>query len=386
MKTEPRTYSRWTRHKTRTSRRTAWLLPLVGLVLALGGVYALYEWLTPARVEAVAPSTPATAAGKPAERTAALAPLTLPADDAAHGSGMEWWYYNGILDAGGGQRYAFHTAVFVANNLVKHTVMHMALTDLRTGKRYDGQSRTAGLPGKRAAGGFEFEQDGWRVAGAGPAHTVHASFDGVSIALDFDDLRQPVAHRAAGSATPGLLDFGSSGISYYYSRPRMNAHGQVSVDGKAQPVQGTAWFDHQWGEFDVLMLGWNWFALHLADGSDLMLYQLFDRTGQPVMTAGTVTDAKGDSTALAPGEIELTPGQRWTSPRTQISYVVEWRARLPRGVLEIKPYFADGEFDAGKTSANVYWEGPVKVGGAAEGEGFLELSGYERLGTASAGR
>ena len=96
------------------------------------------------------------------------------------------------------------------------------------------------------------------------------------------------------------------------------------------------------------------------------------------MTAGTLSDAKG-SRPLQPGEVELLPGTTWTSPKTNIPYVVEWRIKLASGVLNVKPFVPDSEFDSGWTTGNVYWEGPVKVSGSQEGQGFLELSGYDRL-------
>ncbi|MDM0029428.1 lipocalin family protein [Variovorax saccharolyticus] len=360
-------------------RKGLWIFfaTMVVVVAAVGAGLSLLADSESASV--VAARTAAADAGrKPIERTAALAPLNLPADDAPHGSAMEWWYYNGILDAAAGQRYAFHIAVFVANGLVKHTVMHAALIDLQTGKRYASQTRTGGIPIASSASGFDFRQDGWQVAASGPAHLLRVAFEGASLALDLKDAQPPVAHRAADSATPGLLDFGSSGISYYYSRPRIAAQGEISVGGKTQAVSGAVWFDHQWGEFDVLTLGWNWFALHLADGSDLMLYQLFDMDGRKVMTAGTVSNAKG-SAPLKAGEVELIPGGTWTSPKTGITYVVEWGVKTPAGLLNVKPYFPDGEFDSSRTTANIYWEGPVKVTGSSGGEGFLELSGYDRV-------
>ncbi len=322
--------------------------------------------------------------GKPAERTAALPPVSLPADDAVHRANMEWWYYSGILDAAGGRRYAFHVAVFVANGLVKHTAMHAALTDLRSGKRHATQTRTGGLTAKNVANGFDFGQQDWQVAALDGAHKVRAVVEGASFDIGLKETGPLMLHRAAGSQTPGLIDFGSSGISYYYSRPRLEARGEITIDGARVPVSGKVWFDHQWGDFDVLTLGWNWFALHLADGSDVMLYELFDAKGQKTLTAGTLTTASG-SVPLAPGEVELTPVKTWTSPRTRISYNVGWKIRLPAGEVEVRPFFADGEFDSSATTANVYWEGPVRVTGSTTGEGFLELSGYDRL-AAQAGR
>jgi len=376
-----------TRHTHRPKERhagriAAWITGL--LLLGAAGAWLLDGW-TPNR--APMPATSPDAAAKATERTAALAPLTLPADDAPHGERMEWWYYSGILDAAAGQRYAFHVAVFVATGLVKHTVMHAALTDLQTGKRYASQKRTGGVPAQAAASGFDFRQDGWHVAGSGPSHALRVAFEGVALTLEMNDARAPVAHRAAGSQTPGLLDFGPGGISYYYSRPRMTARGEISVGGKAVPAKGDVWFDHQWGDFDAVTLGWNWFALHLSDGSDVMLYALFDAQGRPIVTAGTVSNASG-SVSLEPGQVALTPLERWTSPRTRIDYPIGWRVRLPAGEMTIKPIVADSEFDARETTANIYWEGPVRAtpgaGSTLGGEGFMELSGYERLNAARA--
>lgn len=377
-----RLYTRSYREELRRRRAAQRYLLLGAALLALVLASLLFVFVPGAAPEA--PTVAASAeAGLAAERTAALPPLSLPGDDAAHGSGMEWWYYNGILDAPGGERYAFHVAVFVATGLVKHTAMHAALTNLQTGKRYASQTRTGGVPAQTVSNGFDFSQGRWKVAAAGPAHTLRTTSDEMTIRLDLQDAGPLLAHRAAGSRTPGLLDFGQAGISYYYSRPRMAAKGQIVVGGKTVPVSGPVWFDHQWGDFDASALGWNWFALHLADDSDLMVYQLFDGQGQPVMTAGTLSGPQG-VVPLAARDIELTPGARWTSPTTKIPYVVEWRLRVPSGVYEVKPFFPDGEFDARETTANVYWEGAVRVSGSGQGQGFLEMSGYDRLAATQA--
>ena len=174
-----------------------------------------------------------------------------------------------------------------------------------------------------------------------------------------------------------MLDFGSGGISYYYSRPRIAARGSVTTAGTRHAVQGEVWFDHQWGDFDGAGLAWNWFALQMDDGSDLMLYELFDKQGQRVMTTGTVVSAKG-VVALGANDIHLTPEGNWTSQKTHIGYPAAWQVRLPQGTLNVQPLRADSEFDALETTFNVYWEGAVAVTGAATGKGFLEMSGYDR--------
>lgn len=392
-----RNYSRYAAGKPRSAylraRKRRGMLIFFATVVVIAAVsYFIFDYLAEsepiplARGAAAPAASSADAIPKPKERTAALPPLSLPADDAPHGSAMEWWYYSGVLDAKGGQRFGFHMVVFVANGLVKHTVMHAALTDLQNGKRYTSQMRTAGTPANAGASGFDFRQDGWQVTETPTSHKLHAAIEGgAEVSLALQGGGQVVAHRAPGSETPGLLDFGASGISYYYSRPRLQASGEITVGGKPLTVHGDIWFDHQWGEFDVLTLGWNWFALHLSDGSDLMLYELFDMDGHSVMTAGTISNVQG-SVPLKAGEIELVAGNRWTSPRTRIAYPTEWRLKLPSGVLDIQPFQPDSEFDASGTTANIYWEGPVKVSGVLSGAGFLELSGYDRLGARQATR
>lgn len=368
------------RQRRRRRARAYWAPLLVLALIAAAGFYFLGVLEHDDSSTRPAPAVQNRSATPPAERTAALPPLNLPADDAAHGSGMEWWYYSGILDAQPtGNRYAFHVAVFVANALVKHTVMQVALTDLQTGQRYTRQTRTGGVPAQPAKGGFDFQQEGWEVSGAGPLHSVKAEFEGIALSLSLRDEQPVVAHRASGSQTSGLLDFGESGISYYYSRPRMSTEGQLRVGTQpAQTLKGVVWFDHQWGDFDVTRLGWNWLALHLSDGSDVMVYQLFDREGNSIVTTGTLTRT-GSSRPLAPGEVALAPVRRWTSPRSKIDYPVEWKLRLPTGEHLVQPFFDNSEFDASATSGNIYWEGAVRVSGGAQGEGFMELSGYERL-------
>ena len=66
--------------------------------------------------------------------------------------------------------------------------------------------------------------------------------------------------------------FGEAGGSYSYSRPRMAATGSVTIEGQRLAITGSAWFDHQWGDFiSVGGGGWDWFAVNLADGTDLTL-------------------------------------------------------------------------------------------------------------------
>ena len=55
----------------------------------------------------------------------------------------------------------------------------------------------------------------------------------------------------------GFDVFGAGGSSYYYSRTSMAASGTLTIDGTAVAVTGSAWFDHQWGDF-IAVGGGGW--------------------------------------------------------------------------------------------------------------------------------
>jgi predicted secreted hydrolase len=380
-----------TRERARRKKPSLWRRYRGAVVacVAVVGVVVLYVLLLGPGSQPIAPQATPLPASYPAlpssnpgvpprERTAALPPIRLPADDAPHATGMEWWYYNGHLQGAAGAQFSYHVAIFLHDGMVRHTVFHVALTDHRTGKRYTRQIRTAGLPSDKNLPGYSFDYQGWRVSGAGGNHVVNIQEKDFALDLQLKDAGPPVLHQAAGSATPGVLDFGSSGVSYYYSRPRMQASGSVAVGGTRLPVQGDAWFDHQWGDFDGGGMAWNWFALQMDDGADLMLYQLYDSKGTPTLTMGTVTRNQV-TTALTAADIRLRPQGVWVSPRTGIRFPAGWELSLPMGVVRVTPVQPDSEFDARETTFNVYWEGAVRVSGAAQGKGFLEMSGYDHV-------
>src|SRR5206468_4806342 len=117
----------------------------------------------------------------------------------------------------------------------------------------------------------------WLMAGqGGRAHLIaglaageaaaQGQGSGFALDLQLQTDRQPVLHDRI-----GFIDFGPAGGSYYYSRSRMAATGSLQLDSGTFHVTGEAWFDHQWGDFISVGGGWDWFAVNLADGSDLTL-------------------------------------------------------------------------------------------------------------------
>ena len=132
-----------------------------------------------------------------------------------------------------------------------------------------------------------FTQPPWTMAGAdgtdrlaatlSAAEATAAGLDGgLTLQLDLAATKPPALHD-----TDGWIDFGPAGGSYYYSRTAMTASGSLVLGERTVDVEGSGWFDHQWGDFiSVGGGGWDWFAVNLDDGTDLTLSLVRDADGE----------------------------------------------------------------------------------------------------------
>ena len=353
-------------------------------VLALSFIFALSALLlvacnqptptpTPTPAPTATPTPTPTATPTP---TPILALVSVPQDDAPHeGVTTEWWYYNGILRTTEGRQYSFHYVVFQFDLpfLPTTTVSHLAITDHREGTYITGQRRTLARTRPAESPGFSFNVDGWVMSGFDGRDRLTASTGGYAFDLNLNAEKPPALHGGT-----GLIDFGPLGESYYYSRTRMAASGTLSVQGEEAAVTGEAWFDHQWGDFNLVRLGWDWFSLRLDDRSELMLYLLRGEEGQPTQITGTFVTADGRTTSLDASEFSVRPTGTWTSPTNGGVYPMGWILLIPSIGIDVilTPVIPNAEFDARSTTRNFYWEGGVSVSGSHGGWGMVELVGY----------
>ena len=140
--------------------------------------------------------------------------------------------------------------------------------------------------------------------------------------------------------------------------------------------------DREWSTsaLGVELEGWDWFAVQLDDGQELMVYLLRRRDGAvDPFSAGTLVAADGTARRLEVGDVRVETLAHWTSPHSRVRYPARWALSVPSAELrlEITPRLADQELRVGTR----YWEGAVGVAGASggrpvAGQGYVELVGY----------
>jgi predicted secreted hydrolase len=341
-------------------------------------------------------------------------PVLLPADDAPHDRLTEWWYYTGHLRDDTGGSWGFEFVIFRAERggFPVSWASHLALTDERGGTFHYAQRAEIGpqvnldRPGVGGTdghpSGFDLGIRGfdplvpstvarqpWVMSGmdgtdelAAAAATDEVAGDpasGFSLALALAATRPPTLHDG-----DGYIDFGPAGGSYYVSRTAMDARGTISVGDRRLSVTGSAWFDHQWGDFIAVGAGgWDWFAINLADGTDIMLSLVRAADGSYPLVYGTYVPRAGATEPMDGSAFSVRVADTWTSPITGTRYPAGWSISIPGHQLRIdlSPTVAQQELDTRATTGVVYWEGSQRVtatraGEPLGGQAYVELTGY----------
>ena len=326
-------------------------------------------------------------------------PFDFPADHGPHPAfKAEWWYVTGNVRAtdGTGRRFGVQFTVF-RSALAPDTagadrpsgwatdqlyMAHVAVGDVAAERFYSAERfarGAAGLAGASAEPVAAFVGP-VRLEATGPAGgpvplRITGQAEGAAFDLRARPLKPVVLQGDRGLSQKGA---GAGNASYYYAQTRMATEGTVTVGGETIPVEGLSWLDREWSTSALApgQVGWDWFALHLDDGRDLMLYQLRRSDGgKDPLSEGSLVAADGTKTRLGARDFALEPVETWTSPLGG-TYPVRWRVRVPSAGLDLE---VAATFDAQELDATVrYWEGAVDVtdAGGARGTGFLEMTGY----------
>ena len=359
-------------------------------------------------------------------------PFVFPDDDGPHPAfRSEWWYFTGVLRAGGaGRRFGYEMTIF-RQALARERparpsawatrdlfMAHFAITDAdgRAGdRRFHAYERFArdglGLAGAGARP-FAVWVDDWRMQGP-PSGAASGTTDGanalpIHLTVRADDggaldLTVGLAKGAsAGGGGKGPIPEGDHGLaakgpapgnaSFYYSRTALPTSGRLTLPapsagsgagvGTSFEVTGDSWMDREWGTgaLGAGVRGWDWLGVHLSDGRDLVLYRLRDAEGRATpQSRVTLVAADGGTRSFGPDGFTLTPLDIWVSPRSGARYPVSFRLEIPGQDLRalVRPLLVDQELQL----AVRYWEGAASLEGTLggepiAGEGYLELTGY----------
>lgn len=317
----------------------------------------------------------------------------------------EWWYLTGNLDSEKGQRFGFELTFFrfslqpVSARVYENAssrwqtdqvfIAHFAVTDEDKQQFHVDQRFSRGALGLAGAQTSPFRvwiedwflRDSPAAAGQAVADEqwqLSASVDGIALNLNLVAMKPPVLNGLEGLSRKSAAE---GNASYYYSIPRMRSTGTLQLGGETHAVSGISWLDREWSSSALAadQQGWDWFALQLSDGSDLMFYNIRRHDGsQDQHSAGTWVSAEGDAEHLSREDVEIEVTGEWTSAEGG-TYPARWDIRVKSlGLrLTVTPVMANQEL----ITTVRYWEGAVDVEGGRnqqplEGRGYVELTGY----------
>ena len=322
--------------------------------------------------------------------------IELPRDEGSHPQfRTEWWYLTGWLENERGESFGFQVTFFRnrpgveednPSRFVARQVLfaHAAVSDQRHGTLMRGEkSARAGFGLAEAAeGSLAVKIDEWSLRREGDRYLAVASTNEFALQLECVGTQPPLLNGNNGFSQKGPQP---QFASYYYSLPQLRTTGRIVMGGRDHRVRGVAWFDHEWSSamFDERARGWDWVGLNLDDGGALMVQRIRNVAGQQHWGGATLRQRDGTDRTYSPNEISWSPLRRWRSPRTGVTYPVEWKITVGGRTILLRPLLDDQENDARASTGTLYWEGAVRAfdeRGRAIGRGYLELTGYgERL-------
>ncbi|MFQ6370837.1 lipocalin-like domain-containing protein [Shewanella sp. YIC-542] len=324
-------------------------------------------------------------------------PLSFPADHLSHPRfRQEWWYLTANLQTDDGTPLGLQWTQFrialSANKPASHSpwasnqlyMAHAALTfaDEHVSAERWGRGMTRdGAPAQVAGPPLSVRIDDWQWQASDAPHNPNRGLLPATLSVNDPDF----GYQLQLSSTAPLMLQGRDGYSrksadgkvasHYYSQPFIQVRGKVHLRGQWHKVTGSAWLDREWSsEFlSRQQQGWDWFALHLEDGSALMLFQLRAAgAAQKAFYSGKRMFADGRSHEIAADDITLRPvdWQQTASGR----YPVSWQLLLPQERLQLT--LTPLNRQAVMPLSVSYWEGPVHISGSQQGQGYMELTGY----------
>ena len=340
------------------------------------------------------------------ERACSGRQFNFPEDHAAHPSFRnEWWYITGNLENTAGKRFGFHITFFrIANEPLSTAGADQPISNWSSSQFYmahfavtaeDGEIKTYERFSRAAAGlaGAEADDtnvvkvwlDDWQLLAREEGNQLIWQLNLAEQDLDLDlKLTADKPLVLQGDAGYSQKSADTCNASYYYSFTRLQASGNLSINNpdsteSLHTVSGTAWLDREWSSSALGkdQSGWDWFALQLDDGRDIMLYQLRKNDGsRDAYSHAVEIDREGKATEIPIENIDLDITRWWrsdTGSNYPVAGVIHRKDTNKSIVFE--PLVDDQLLDLTVR----YWEGAISLTDSnqnAIGRGYMELTGY----------
>ncbi len=333
-----------------------------------------------------------------------LISFKFPEDHSFHKDyGLEWIYFVGHLKTEKGEDFGYELSFFrlavgqeKENARIEIFPVHFAISSVSKKMHQSFQTRQRTL-GKLAGYSPEYIHSGeyeFQILGKEKFRIIaKPKFSETNIDFILTATKPPLIHGQNGISIKSRRNPNIS--SFYYSYPRLVTTGTLkfqNVDHKI--VSGDSWMDHEWSEgsgFQTSIVrkntSWDWLCLSADDGSDFVSFNFrASREMEPEAT-GILRSPSGVIIRFEKeNQLSMMPlaDGNWTSPKSEITYPLQWKILFPNGYWIVKPMFTEQEFDARKSTGLIYWEGMVLAEGVIDGKkrsakGYLELKGYEKV-------
>jgi predicted secreted hydrolase len=313
--------------------------------------------------------------------------FNFPRDHGSHPSfRTEWWYVTGHMDAAEGQRFGFQLTFFrqaqrVGQQTAQLHLAHAALLEAQSGRfLHEEKLQRAGWAAFAEETHLHVQQDQWQLKMNAQqniqlAYTVRGE---AALELQLQPSKPLVIFGKDGVSRKGEA---KEAASHYLTFPRLVGSGQLKLGNQNHTVKAQAWMDHEFSssQLDVGQVGWDWAAIQLNDGQEIMAYRMrrADGSTDPYSTLASI-DTNGSVTHHSAVQFDWQPTAHWTSPRTFARYPNEVKVTWAGRSLQLRPVAKDQE-QGGSITGLPYWEGACDVVDEKRqviGRAFLELAGY----------
>ena len=299
----------------------------------------------------------------------------------------EWWYVTGHLDAKDGNRFGFQVTFFRqarrddGKTLHLH-LAHAALLDVQTGRfLHEERLNRAGWDASSSETTLAVHNGNWSLKLDEATQHLHIAATVKSEALLQLELEAMKPLVIFGKDSVSRKGASASAVSHYLTWPRLKTSGTIKLGAAEHTVTGEAWMDHEFSssQLEEGQVGWDWAALQLKDGREIMIYRMRRKDGSlDAASTLAVVERDGKVRHIASHAFTWEVLGTWKSPRSSAQYPNRVRLSFEDESLELKPLAADQEHDGGITRLP-YWEGACDVidsHGQITGRAFLELAGY----------